>query len=133
MRTFKGQPITGGQKPRKSMKTPFVPDAKETSADVQTMIKEPPAPFKNKMTAAQSPAGTGPRGAVPGQEPKNIYAGKSGSSVGVKALPPGGPVGQRRPINQSGQVFGRMGISHPRKVGQQNLSKVKKRAAFYGE
>lgn len=56
MITKKGQPITGTNVSM-SNKRPFVPDAKETSADEETMIKEAPQPFKNRMTAAQMPTG----------------------------------------------------------------------------
>lgn len=45
-----------GSKPFRPARRPFVPNAKDTSADVQTMISEPPAPFKNNLTAANVPA-----------------------------------------------------------------------------
>ena len=135
MKTVKGQPITGGRA-FFSKKNPLVPDAKETSADEQRMIKEPPAPFKNNQTAAQMSTG-GPKapGGVSTLEPK-IASGLQRQSPGVRALPPRGPVGQKKPINQSGQVYGRMGTSHPSRVGGSDLvSKypAKRNASFYGE
>jgi hypothetical protein len=53
-----GRPITGAR-PSISHKKPYVPSA--DSLDAQRQIKEPPAPFKNNMTAAQMPAGTNPK------------------------------------------------------------------------
>jgi hypothetical protein len=50
-----GKPITGAR-PEMSRKAPFVPDAKETSAATQTMIREAPYPFKNRMTTPNIPA-----------------------------------------------------------------------------
>lgn len=121
-----------------SRKSPFVPDAKETSRDAQTMIQEPPEPFKNRLMAPQMPVGSSPRGAKPGGEstanPKGVYAGKSGKAVTVRALPPGGPVGQTKPINQSGQMNGRMGTSFPRKKSNNGAGFPSRRnASFYGE
>jgi hypothetical protein len=52
-----GRPITGAR-PQVSKRKPFVPDAKDTSADAQTFIRQAPAPFTNRMTAAQMPAPT---------------------------------------------------------------------------
>lgn len=125
MKTVKGMPITGTNT-QTSKKRPFVPDAKDTSANEQTMIAEDPSPFKNNLQTPQMPTGAGK---VP---PKN--AGQSGNRVGAKALPPGGPIGQRRPINQSGQVNGRMGTSFPRKIGAYPSGYPSKRNAnFYGD
>lgn len=45
-----------GARPQMSRRAPFVPDAKDTSADAQTMIQQAPAPFKDRMTAAQTQA-----------------------------------------------------------------------------
>lgn len=118
-----------------SKKSPFVPDAKDTSANEMTMIKEPPAPFKNDMTAAQMASGTGAKGAVPGPVQKP-YANLQHSSPGAKALPSRGPIGQRRPINQNGQVNGRMGTRFPSKVGGSDLVgkyPAKRNARFFGE
>lgn len=125
--------VKTGTNTQTSKKKPLVPNAADTSANAQTMIQEAPAPFKNKMTAAQMPVGTGARGAVPGQEPKNIYAGKSGSAVG-QSNPGGAAVGYSKLPNQGNQIGGRMGFPPPaRKAGSQNLSKVKRNASFYGE
>ena len=52
MKTFKGRPITGS-KPAYSKKKPVA--INEDSAEAQRLIKEPPTPFKNRMTAAQMP------------------------------------------------------------------------------
>jgi hypothetical protein len=132
MKQVKGQPITASRVSQ-SRKAPFVPDAKETSANAQTMISEPPAPFKNKMTTAQQSTGQGGNfgSNLPVSKPRS---GLQHTSPGARALPQRGPVGQRRPINQSGQVNGRMGTSFPRKVGQNGQGyPVKKNARFYGE
>lgn len=132
MKTVKGMPITGTNT-QTSKKRPFVPDAKETSADAQTMIKEAPQPFKNRNTTAQMPAGMGNRGAVPGPVNKP-YANLQHTSPGLKALPGGSPVGQRKAINQSGQVNGRMGTSFPKKHRPNGAGFPSHRnASFYGE
>lgn len=133
MKTVKGQPITAARVSQ-SRKSPFVPDAKETSANAQTMIKEPPAPFKNKLTTAQmSTGGAKASGGVSTLLPK-IQSGLKHSSPGARALPQRGPIGQRKPVNMSGQVNGRMGTSFPRKVGQNGQGfPAKRNARFYGE
>ena len=132
MKMTKGQPITGSR-PHISKKRPFVPDAKDTSANEQTMIMEPPAPFKNRNTTAQMPTGSGASGGVSTLMPK-IASGLQHTSPGARALPSGAPVGQNKPINQSGQVNGRMGTSFPRKVGQNGEGFPRKgNARFYGE
>jgi hypothetical protein len=124
MKTIKGMPITGTNVSM-SKKRPFVPDAKDTSGNEQTMIAEPPAPFKNNLSTPQMPTRVGTDGPRTGIQH---------TSPGLKALPSGGPVGQRKPINQSGQVNGRMGTSFPRKVGQNGQGFPSKRnARFYGE
>jgi len=132
MKTVKGMPITGTNIST-SQKRPFVPDAKDTSADEQTFIAEPPAPFKNNLSAAQLPTRTGASGGVSTLEP-SIRSGMQRTTPGARALPPGGPIGQRKPINQSGQMNGRMGTSFPRKIGQNGQGFPSKRnAKFYGE
>lgn len=130
MKTVKGMPITGAKR-HFSNKRPFVPDAKETSANVETMIKEPPAPFKNRMTTAQMPAGMGAAGATPGLEPV-VSAGKAGSRAPFH--PAMGAAGQRTMPNQSGQVNGRMGTSFPKRKGNPATQRrAKKGSAFFGE
>lgn len=93
-------PITGS-KSRTSMRRPFVPNAKDTSADEEQMISAPPTPFKNDMTTAQMPTGN--------QAPQKTGA--------VGASPSNAAVGQKRPINNSGQVYGPKGVSHPSRIG----------------
>lgn len=132
MKKVKGMPITGAT-PQYSKKAPLVPDAKDTSAQAQTMIAEAPTPFKNRNTVANIPRPTGAPGNVSTLEPK-IQSGLKHSSPGVRALPDRGPVGQKKPINQSGQVNGRFGTSFPRKVGAYPSGyKAKRNASFYGE
>lgn len=133
MKKVKGMPITGTNI-ETSRKRPFVPNAKDTSGDAQTMIGEAPMPFKNKMETPQMPAPSGPKGAVPGLEPK-VRAGLQRSSPGVKALPPGGPIGQRKMPNQSKQIGGRMGWPPPKRKAGSNAGgyPVKRNARFYGE
>lgn len=132
MKKVRGQPITGAT-PETSMRKPFVPNAKDTSAATQTDIQAAPTPFKNKMEINQMPTGTGARGAVPGNGPKGVYSGKSGNQA--PKLPQLGAVGQNRPINQSGQIGGKNGWPPPkRKAGSfPSGFKAKKGAAFYGE
>jgi hypothetical protein len=128
----KGMPITGTNIAM-SKKKPFIPNAKDTSSDEEAMIAEAPSPFKNRMQTGEMPAGTGVKGAVPGPVAKP-YAGLQHSSPGVKALPSGGPVGQRKPINQSGQIGGHMGWPPPaRKAGAVPKQPNKRNRRFYGE
>lgn len=132
--TVKGQPITGGRA-FFSKKKPLVPDAKNTSGNEETMIKEAPTPFKNDQQLPQIAAGTAASGGISTLEPR-IASGLQHSSPGARALPQRGPIGQRRPISQSGQVNGRMGTSFPRKVGGADLASKfpsKRNASFYGE
>lgn len=121
-------------RPQYSKKPPLVPDAKDTSRNAQTMIGEAPTPFKNKMTTPNMPVGTGPRGAVPGQEPKSIYAGKSGSAVG-QSNPGGAATGYKKLPNQSFQLGGRTGIAPTKRKAGDNGSGYpsKRNARFYGE
>jgi|SRR5690242_9890724 len=93
-------PITGSR-PEVNKGRPFVPNAKDTSADAQRSIASAPTPFKNDMTTAQMPAGN-----------------KAAPTAGARGSSPGkGAVGQNRPINNSGQVFGPQGTSHPSRKG----------------
>jgi hypothetical protein len=131
--------ITGvsSSSPSRTMqpKAPILNDAKATSLDLEKRLRgRAPQPFNNTGGAATSPTPASPRGAKPGLEPKGIYAGKSGNTVGAKALPSGGAVGYSKLPNQSFQIGGRMSAgSNPRKVGAQNLSKVKRGSAFFGD
>jgi hypothetical protein len=117
-----------------SKRKPFVPNAKDTSKASQIEIASAPSPFTDRMNTPQMPVGTGPRGAVPGQEPKNIYAGKSGSSIG-QSNPSGSPVGYSKLPNQGFQIGGRTSVkSTPRKSGDNGSGyPAKKNARFYGE
>ena len=131
----KGQPITGSPNVM-SKKRPFVPDAKETSADAQTTIAEAPSPFKNRMQTGEMPTGAGASGGVSTLLPK-IASGLQHSSPGVKALPDGGAVGQARMPNQSAQIGGRMGFPPPKRRAGNVASGIpsKRKAsldAFYG-
>ena len=132
MKQVKGQPITGSTA-FYSKKKPMVPDAKETSADEERFIKQAPMPFKDRNSVPQIAVGTGPKGAVPGPVQKP-YAGKSGSTVGAKALPGGAAVGYSKLPNQSKQIGGRMGFPPPaRRAGSVSGFKSKRNAAFYGD
>jgi hypothetical protein len=130
MKKVKGMPITGGKTAMRPK--PPVQTTPDTSADAQKQVMQPPAPFANKRGPANVPISerkesydtdyTGPNKAL------------IGTKVGAKALPLGAPVGQRRPINQSGQVFGRMGTSHPKRHRPNGAGYPSKRnASFYGE
>ena len=133
MKTVKGQPITAGRA-EYSKKRPFVPDAKETSANEETMIKEAPQPFKNKLTAANQPAASKAPGGVSTLEPR-IQSGLKRTTPGVKALPSGSAVGYSKLPNQGNQIGGRMGFPPPSKKRGDNGSgyPAKKNAKFYGE
>lgn len=109
-------------------------DAAHTSADAQKLLTRPPAPFATSNAAAQQSTPPSPRGAKPGLGPKNIYAGKSGTTVGAKANPAGTATGYSKLPNQSAQIGGRMGFPPPvRKAGNNAFQKVKRNASFYGE
>jgi hypothetical protein len=138
----KGGGITGVSRSSLSRtqqpKPPVLSDAAHTSSDAQKKVLRPPEPFENPIGELNVRANSGPRGAKPGGEstanPKGVYAGKSGSTVTARALPPRGPVGQTNAINQSGQIGGRMGFPPPaRKAGDNAFQKVKRNASFYGE
>lgn len=131
MKKVKGKPITGTNTAMRPTAN-VLSNAADTSRDAQKLVRQPPMPFQNPDNQLNTKAGTGAPGGISTLEPK-IASGMQHSSPGARALPSGGAVGQNRMPNQSGQVFGRMGTSHPRRVGQQNLSKPKKGAAFYGE
>jgi len=121
MNTFKGRPITGSR-PSTSHKKPYVPSA--DSADAQKVIKEPPAPFKNNMTAAQMPTAQAPK----------IDKPATPQHVGIKALPKISAVGQTKAVNQSGQMNGRFGTRFANKSRPNTPSFPQKRnARFYGE
>ena len=124
MKKIKGMPITGNANLGKSTKKPYVPDAKETSLDAQNFIKQDASPFKDRNTAAQLPTGVGMSNGM-----KPALGGQRAPS-----LPSGAAVGQRKMPNQSGQVFGRMGTSHPKRKGAfPSGFSAKRGAAFYGE
>ena len=134
MKKVRGMPITGAR-PEYSKKRPYVPDAKETSADEEAFIKQAPMPFKDNTSLGSLPAsGAGASGGISTLEPR-IKSGLQHSSPGAKALPALGPVGQRKPINQSAQIGGKMGYPPPkRKAGAYPSGyKAKRNAAFFGE
>ena len=130
MKKVKGMPITGSKTAMNSK--PPVQTTASTSADAERQIKMPPAPFANKRGPVHAPISdrkesydtdyTGPNKAL------------IGAKIGARGLPPRAPVGQRRPINQSGQVYGRFGTKHP-KHSRPNTGHFpqKRKAAFYGE
>jgi hypothetical protein len=114
-------------------KPPVLANQAATSLDLQKRIVKPPQPFTNPTTTPNVSAGTGPKGAVPGQEPKNIYAGKSGNSAPKN--PTGAAVGYSKLPDQSKQIGGRNSYPPPaRKAGSfPSGFKAKKNASFYGE
>lgn len=133
MKKVKGQPITGSRTAMKP-KAPVLNDAKETSLDLEKRISgRATQPFNNTGGAATMPAPSGASGGISTMEPK-IASGMRHSNPGAKALPSGGPVGQRKAINQSGQVNGRMGTSFPKRHRPNGAGFPSKRnASFYGE
>jgi len=130
MKKIHGIPVTGTNTAMKP-KPPVMTDS-DTSAGATKQVMQPPAPFANKRGPANVPISerkesydtdyTGPNKAL------------IGTKVGAKALPPRGPVGQKKPINHSGNVFGRMGTSHPKHHRPNGSGFPSKRnASFYGE
>lgn len=111
----------------------------KTSADLQARLAgKAPQPFTNTGGAYTAPTPASPRGAKPGGEsvanPKGVYAGKSGTTVGAKANPGGSAVGYSQLPNQSKQIGGRMGFPPPaRRAGNNAFQKVRRNASFYGE
>lgn len=131
MKTVRNMPITGS-KTNMRPKPPVMTDNTKTSLGAQQQVTQPPQPFANKRGTVNLPISeqkesydtdyTGPNKAL------------IGSKVGAKALPSGAPVGQRKPINMSGQVFGAKGISHPKHHRPNGAGFPSKRSArFFGE
>ena len=115
----------------------------KTSSDLQARLQgRAPEPFANRGEAATAPTPASPRGAKPGGEsvanPRGVYAGKSGATVAVRALPNASAVGYRggtAPTSGNNQVIsGRTGSQQlARKTGDNAFQKVKRNASFYGE
>ena len=131
MKTFKKQPITGA-KPTSAKRSPQLMNQTDTSRQAEKLVSAPSSPFRNNKQTPQIPAGSAQKGAVPGPVRKPT-SGLRGNTVGAKALPSGSPVGYKTLPNQSGQVFGRMGTSHPKKKGAFVSVPKKGNASFYGE
>lgn len=140
----KGGGITGVSRssPSRTMqpKPGVLANQAKTSADLQSRLRgRAPEPFANRGEAATAPTPSSPRGAKPGGEsvanPRGVYAGKSGNTVGAKANPSGSPVGYGTLPNQSKQIGGRMGFPPPARKAGDNASrfKSKRNAAFFGE
>ena len=133
MKKVKGMPITGS-KANMTPKAPVLNDAKETSLDLEKRISgRAQQPFTNTGGAATTPTSAGAPGGVSTLEPR-VKSGLQHTNPGARALPQGGPVGQNRPINQSGQMNGRMGTSFPKKHRPNGAGFPSRRnASFYGE
>lgn len=123
-------PITGTNTAMRPKK-PVLTDANTPSEDAQRMIKQPPQPFANPKGPVNLPVAK--KQDARGTEVTAPH--KVTHGVKAPATPSGGAVGQRRPISQSGQVYGPKGISHPKKKGSffPGSFKSKKNASFYGE
>lgn len=125
-----GVPFTGST-PQMRPKPP-VKTSTHTSADAERIIKRPPMPFSNPQNITNLPVSDVI--ASSDTDYKGPSKAKIGTTVGARSLPSGAAVGQKRPINQSGQVFGRMGTSHPKKSGNPVAGQRSHRnAAFFGE
>lgn len=124
MKKVRNQPITGAT-PEYSKKAPLVPDAKETSANAQTMIQEAPSPFKNRMQTPEMPTGSGTA--------FKPNAGQAGARAPMN--PAGAAIGQSKMPNQAPQIGGRNGWPPPkRKTGNVTMgTKPHRNARFYGE
>jgi hypothetical protein len=118
---------------KSQMKPTPAPKTPGTSVQAEKQIKRPPTPFANKFGTVNTPISerkesydsdyTGPNKAL------------IGTKLGAKALPSGAAVGQKRPINQSGQVNGRFGTKFPKRHRPNTGHFPQKRSAkgFYGE
>ncbi len=139
----KGGGITGvaSSSPSRTMqpKPGVLANQAKTSADLQARLAgKAPQPWTATGGAATASTTASPRGAKPGDEsvanPRGVYAGKGGSTVGAKANPGGTATGYSTLPNQSKQIGGRMGFPPPaRKAGSNAFQKVKRNASFYGE
>jgi len=128
----KGQPITGTNTAM-APKAPVLGNQADTSRVAQKMVLRPPEPFGNQNSTAQSPPSGKASGGISTTEP-HVASGLTHQSPGAKALPQGGPIGQSKMPNQSGQIGGKMGWPPPkRKAGTVSGFKSKRGAAFYGE
>jgi hypothetical protein len=129
-----------GSAPIRSMgpKPAVLTNQAETSRDVTKKISRPPMPFADPQGTVNTKASSGPRGAKPGGEsvanPKGVYAGKSGSSVG-QSNPGGGATGYSKLPNQRFQIGGRTSVAKsPRKSGDNGSGyPAKRNRSFYGE
>jgi hypothetical protein len=129
MKKVRGKPITGST-PQMKPKTPVKSSPKYISP--QQQIEQPPQPFANKQGTVNLPVSQ-TRQEDPQAETSGNPRFLKHKNIGHKGLPPGGPVGQTKPINHSGNVFGRFGTSHPKHKGTQNLGASRRNAKFYGE
>ena len=140
MLTKNGRPITGAR-PEMSRRTPYVPDAKDTSLDAQNFIKEPPTPFKNNQTSAQFPAPThqgfrrdqiaglpSNRGTLPsnqGGQATNPHSIHSGTAMTADQL---AAIGEKAP---SGRGMNSVNNGHPtraaREIGGGNFPTSRRR------
>jgi hypothetical protein len=135
----KGMPITGAR-PQYSKKAPLVPDAKDTSADAQTMIREAPQPFKNRMATAQMPAPTNQNYRADQQQfhKDNLRYGGTGrtNSVKDKHTVPYGDVGYSNGPYQSKRGLHSVNDGSPlgaeRQAGEINLPGGPKSKSSYG-
>jgi hypothetical protein len=107
--------------------------------DAQKQVKQPPQPFANPKGPVNLKA---PGNFAPGEQDVMVKPGNLGSSfaatpyksIGAKGLPDAAAVGQKKPINHSGNVFGRFGTSHPKKSSNPVVGQKSKRgSAFYGD
>lgn len=130
-------PQTGANTAMKP-KPPVKTNALKPSADAEKQIKQPPQPFANKLGPVNLPTtkqfeSKGTDYAVEPGAVNKIKSGIKAKPVGHMGLPNQAAVGQKRPINHSGNVFGRFGKNHPKKSRGQNLGASRKNASFYGE
>ena len=118
---------------RMKPKAPVMTDNAKTSLGAQKQVMQPPQPFANPKGPVNLPV------AQRFESKGTDFAGKGkaakGTAIGgVKALPGGAAVGQKRMPDQSKQIGGRFGTSHPRKSGNPvSGQKAKRGSAFYGE
>lgn len=115
-------PITGTNTAMKA-KAPVRATGSNAFPDAQKQVTQPPQPFANPKGTVHAPV------KAPMYDSDKLVSNK----VGAKALPGGAAVGQTKPINHSGNVFGRFGTTHPKRSGAQNIGKSRKNAAFFGE
>jgi len=122
MKSVKGQPITGAASEMKPARRSIFNGPETRQAENQ--IAAPPQPFQQPNSAANAPAPAGP---IPN-------AGNFGMKGGSSPMTSTNPTGNGIPGHNDKVVGGRLGTSHPKRIGNpHNQPQARKRSSFYGE